>query len=368
MKKILFFINTLSGGGAEKVLCDLVNNLDKNTFDITVQTMFNEEKNSELLSENIKYKYVFKKYNILNRVILKLAYMLKNIKWFYKLYVADSYDIEVAFLEGLPTKIISFSKSKKIAWVHTNLLDFYAQNAMFSDISENIECYKRYEKIICVSENAKSGFIKRFGFGDKVDVCYNIFDEEKIKMLSLKKPKAAKSNDLQLVTVGRLEEVKGYDSLLSACRKLVKNGFKFNLWIVGDGSQRNNLQEYIDNNNLSEYVSLLGYDSNPYKYIKNSDLYVCSSRVEGFSTVVAESLICGTPVLSTECGGTAELLEDGKYGLLVENSEEGLYNGIVKLISDADLLNRYKNLAIIRGNSFLKVEALGKIQAKILEV
>lgn len=97
MKKLLFFINALFGGGAEKVLCDLVNSLDKNKYEITVQTIYNEKNSNILLKNHINYKYIFERKSLKSRVVLKLANISNDLSWFYRKYVYSNYDIEVAF-------------------------------------------------------------------------------------------------------------------------------------------------------------------------------------------------------------------------------------------------------------------------------
>ena len=127
------------------------------------------------------------------------------------------------------------------------------------------------------------------------------------------------------------------------CKKLIKeDGINFKLYILGEGPLKNNLQTYILENNLSENIYLCGFKKNPYKYMNKCDLFVCSSRAEGFSLVIAESMCMGIPVISTNCSGPNELLDDGKYGMLVENNEESLYLGIKEILKNPKLLDVYR--------------------------
>lgn len=118
---------------------------------------------------------------------------------------------------------------------------------------------------------------------------------------------------------------------------------KYDLIIVGDGPDREKLTKYINDNNLNNSVYLLGSKSNPYKYIKNSDLFVCSSRWEGFSTVISEAVILEKPVITTRVSGTEELFLNNKYGLITENNEESLYEGLKNIITNKELYIYYKN-------------------------
>ena len=103
---------------------------------------------------------------------------------------------------------------------------------------------------------------------------------------------------------------------------------------------------------LKDKVFLLGYRENPYKYVKNSDLFVCSSISEGFSLVTGEAMAAGVPVISVNCPGPNEVLEFGKYGMLVNNDEDSLYDGIKELIDNKQLYDKYKGAAINRGQMF----------------
>ena len=121
------------------------------------------------------------------------------------------------------------------------------------------------------------------------------------------------------------------------------------------------LEDYIAEHNLCNSVTLLGFQDNPYSYMKASDLFVCSSYVEGYSTVLVEALICGTPVLSTKCSGANEILGDSEYGLLVENDENALYHGIKSLLNSPQMLQMFAEKAVKRGKTF-------SIESKIREI
>ena len=154
-----------------------------------------------------------------------------------------------------------------------------------------------------------------------------------------------------LVTSGRLVSQKGYESLLEACNKLNKDSIKYELWILGEGWDRPKLEELMNKYSLSN-VKLLGFKENPYKYIKQGDLFVCSSKNEGFSLVIAEAMILGLPVISTNCSGPNELLNFGEYGYMVENNEEALYKGLKEIINDDKKLKYYKKKSSERVDFF----------------
>lgn len=363
MKRILFFINTLSDGGAEKVLVDLVNNLDNKKFDITVQTI-----NDVGIHKNNLHSYIHYKTIIKNNFLRKICnyFFLKWVpsKILYKKYVNNNYDIEVAFLEGMPTKIIAESDNpNKYAWVHTDLYNYYGQNSIFKSIQKNADCYKKFKKVICVSHSAKDGFKKRFGFDANVEVVYNPVDDEAIRRKADAPITEIKISDkIKLIAVGRLVYEKGYDRLIRIHKKLLDEGFNAELWILGEGTERTKIERFIIDNKLSDSVKLMGFCDNPYKFMKAADLFVCSSRVEGYSTVVMEAIVLGKSVIVSDCSGMREILGESEYGVVTENNIESLYNGIKNMLSDKKRREYYAKQAEKRSKDFRKFIRVKKIE------
>ena len=375
--KVLFFINTLTGGGAEKALLDIVNNINKDRFEVTVQTIFNEGPYIEMLNDNILYKTIIKSPNTKIGIFLKklLVKYVQNTKCtlLYKLFVKKNYDIEIAFLEGMPTKIIGCKlnkKVKKIAWVHTDMYNNFEAQCFFKKISNHRNAYLNYNKIICVSEDAKKQFLKRFEFdlNNNIEVQYNLLDKDDI--IRKAKEKVEEINfskfSLNICSVGRLVYAKGYDRLIKGIKKLLEEGYKINLYILGDGELRSELNKYIETNNLGEQIHLLGFKENPYKYIEKCDVVISSSRYEGFSLFINESLFIGKVILATKCAGPVELLRNGELGLIMENSENGIYEGIKKILEDKELYNYYLNNVKEFSKLYNKEERICEIEQKIM--
>lgn len=361
MIKILFFMDTLSEGGAEKVLCTLVNNMDQQKFDITVQTL-NEVDPKEFLVPGIRYRAINRCKTAVGKKLL--SYWLRlcaELKWIYPLYIQDDYDIEVAYLECGPTKIMAGSTNKKalkLAWVHCDL----AKKEGISEQTQKLKkYYSTYDKVVCVSENVRDSFVRQFGAKPEALVLYNVNDETEIrtKVFAFEVPRA---EGINLIAVGRLTHQKGFDRLIEACASLKRDGYRFHLRILGEGSERVALEKQICQEQLQDQVELMGFQSNPYPYLRAADLVVCASRYEGFSTVVTESLILGKPVVSTPCTGMDELLGDSEYGLITEDSAEGIYSGIKKMLDMPQLLERYTFAAQLRGKDFSKKNVLSQTE------
>ena len=365
MTKILFLMDTLSAGGAEKVLRTLVNNMDQSKFDITVQTL-EEMDPREYLVPGIRYKAINRcKTGLGKKLFSYWVRLCAELKWLYPLYIRDDYDIEVAYLECGPTKFLAGStnkKARKIAWVHCDLAIKEGMAAQTEKLKKYYQCY---DKVVCVSENVRDSFRRMFGDVPESLVLHNVNDEADI----LKKAEAfevSRRIGANLVAVGRLAEQKGFDRLIEACAMLKKDEVDFHLRILGEGPERANLEAQIRREGLEDCVELMGQQANPYPYIREADVLVCSSRYEGLSTVVTEALILGKAVATTPCTGMDELLGESEFGLITEDSAAGLYNGMKKLLEDHALRQKYALAAKERGREFGKEKVLARTEAFFL--
>ena len=197
-------------------------------------------------------------------------------------------------------------------------------------------------------------------------VVYNALDEKEIERKTLLFEGNPKSEEItRLISIGRLEKVKGFERLIEAFAELIKETPNVELYLVGDGSERSELEKLIAEKKVGDKVKLLGFKSNPYPYLKSSDVFVCSSYAEGFSTVVTEALILGIPTVTTECAGMRELLGDSEYGLIVENSTKGILDGLRKMTGDPVMLEAYQKKAKERGRAFCVADRIKEIEVLI---
>ena len=349
--KILFFIEELQAGGAEKVLANLVNHMDQNSFDITVQTVWKNDDPRSVLMPGIRYRYCFRRKSRLNVFLYRLEAALGLFHW---LHIHERYDLEAAFLEFGPTKVLANSpknRAKRIAWLHCDIQRKIGGQT--DRIRKNARWYARYDQIVCVAEDVRKSFVSLFGLAQKTVVLYNVIDDRTItakaaEPISVSMDEAAKN----VVAVGRLSPEKGYDRLIRAHAKLLSEGYDHKLMIIGDGPQRQSLETLAAETRCSASVSLPGYQANPYPMMKKADLLVCSSQYEGFSTFVSEGLILGKAILTTDCSGMRELLGNSTYGSIVENSDAGLLEGLRAMLADDHLRESYSRKAFARGRDF----------------
>lgn len=364
MKSILFLIPSLGGGGAERVLVNLVNNLDQTKFDIYVQTLFDIGINRRFISEGITYIPGIKKQFAGNTWIMKLL----SPKMLYKLVVRRRYDIVVSYLEGPTARIVAgcpFKDSALVSWIHREQGDAKTASRSFRSFAEAQECYGRFGSTAFVSCSVQADLESVFEFRGQKMVLYNVIEDEQIRAKAREEVNDfIKPDGICVFTIGRLSDEKGYDRLVRIHAKLLNDGLLHQLFVLGEGPERGALERKIHECGVKNTFHLLGFKENPYKYLSLADLFVCSSRREGFSTAVTEALILGIPVVSTRCSGAEELLgRNGEYGIVTNNDEDSLERGIRKMLISTATLTHYRRAASERALSISKTETLGRIEA-----
>lgn len=368
--KILFLIHDLSVGGAEKVLVNLVNNMDESKFDITVMTLFDVGVNKQFLAPHIRYKSCFKRMIRGNSHLLKVLSPRQLHNWLIK----DKYDIEVAYLEGPAARIISGcsdEKVKLVSWIHTEQFTKKRASAAFRGYEEAKRCYGKFHKVVCVSEEVKKDFCKLYPNIEDTLVLYNTNESNMIKQKAQEMVEEFETDNckVRLIGVGKVLKNKGFDRLARIHKRLLMDGYNLHTYILGVGEQQSEIERYIIENELEHTFTFLGYQTNPYKYVAKSDLFVCASYVEGFSTAATEALIVGTPVCTTSVAGMKEMLgENNEYGIIVENSEDALYHGIKKLLDNPELLAHYRQMAEERGKVFSTEKTVQAVEKMFLEL
>lgn len=359
MKNILFFMETVDFGGAETVFTNIIKNINKSKFCIKVVT----ERDHELFTDEIKAAVPYDCFiktersavrDFWNKIVIKLSLVLseKNIR---KYFIRGNYDVEVAFCEGYSTKIIGNSgkrNCKKIAWVHTDVIKNPWSEKIFGSAEEEKKCYEKFDAIVCVAETMKESFIKKYGMAEKVHVLYNPLDFESVIKKSEEKTDFKFGDGMRFVLAGTFIKIKGFDRFVKVCKRLKDDGEHFSALIMGDGEEKENIKKIIAETNLGDTVKILDFQTNPYKYIAHSDVYVCSSYAEGYSTAVSESVALNVPVITTECSGMREIFGENECGIICENSEDGLYNAMKKVLENPSLLEKFSAEEKKRANDF----------------
>lgn len=344
MKKVLFLIHDLGQGGAEKVLVNLVNNMDQEKFDVTVTALFGGGINEQFLMPHIHYRTIFSKMFRGNSHFMKLF----TPKQLHKLFIKEHYDIEISYLEGPSARVISGCQdpnTKLVSWIHTEQKDAKNAAGSFRSIHEAIDCYNRFDRLVGVSETVKNAFLSALPVSTSMQVLYNTIESAKIISLAQESvmPALFSAREIKLVGVGKLHRNKGFDRLVRIIKRLREDHYPVHLYILGAGPLQAELEQYILDNHLEQAITFLGYQINPYKYVARCELFVCASLAEGFSTAATEALIVGTPVCTVEVSGMKEMLgEHNEYGIITANDENALYLGIKTLLESPALLAHYK--------------------------
>lgn len=384
-KNILFVIDSLHCAGAEKSLINLLSLIDGSEYNIDLQlfgyggaleemlpkninlleplnyTKFTEKTLKEGLLYSIKklnFKMLFYrvKYSIELRKSKCDDIEIARIYWKNATRVIDeydkNYDIAISYAQGIPTFYVAdkISADKKFAWINTS----YKLNDKEKLFQEKF--YQKYKNIVTVSESAKQIFLENYPkYKDRIRVIFDINNYEFIKNMSLMNNEYTDEyKGIKILTIGRLVECKGYDIALDACKELVKRKIDFKWYILGDGGLSEEIKLYIDKNNLKDTFILLGVKYNPYPYIKDCDIYVQTSRFEGFGLAIAEARMLNKPVVATRFDSVYNQIINEKNGLVVEMNGNAVADGIERLINDRKL-----NESIVR---YLEKEKKGNIE------
>ena len=221
----------------------------------------------------------------------------------------------------------------------------------------------KYNKIIGVSKSVSENLTQFLS--NKICTLYNPIDTNRICKLSEESINYKFSSDsINIVSIGRLEQVKGYDRLIKICSRLInQDKLNITLTIIGMGSKYDDLKMLID----TTRIKLLGSKKNPYPYIKKADLYVCPSYQEGYNIALAEAIVLGCPCVATKCSGPDEILDNGRYGCLVDNNDDELYKSLKEIICNANRMQQLKSLSNKRRSFFDLNRNISQIESLIDE-
>jgi glycosyltransferase involved in cell wall biosynthesis len=249
------------------------------------------------------------------------------------------YDVAIAYAQGIPTYyVIDKTEAKrKIAWVNTNV-DFPPVNKVFQK-----SYYKKYDVIVPVSEITKEHLNNVFPeLRSKYYTIYDMIDYANILNIASLKTVNFNKKIFNILTVSRLNQyMKGFDITLQVCKILKERGVIFHWHVLGEGSYREKIQEFVVVNKLESFITLLGTNSNPYPYYKSADLYVQTSRKEGFGISIAEARLLNLPVVTTRFDTVFMQMVHGKNGLVVDINATAVANAIELLMKNKQL---YKSI------------------------
>lgn len=254
-----------------------------------------------------------------------------------------SYDTVIGYLEYLDTDIIKkISAKQRIMWIHCDVNSI--KDPTFPIV--NRDKIEGIDTFVCVSQGSADSFIKRFpDLKAKTCVVSNIINAAIIKKEALQPISEIKKEEksITIVSVGRLDHVKGFDRAVRVCAQLIKEGYPITWYVVGEGNERRSLENLIRQHGVNAHFILLGARVNPYPYMKQADIFAVTSRFEGFSLVITEAKILNLPMVVADFPCAKEQIISGENGLIVTNDEEALCQGLKRLINTPQLREKFAN-------------------------
>lgn len=364
-KKILIRIGSLRHGGAEKVLATFLKNLPSDKYEIDLLlNLYSGKYLSEIPSwVNILYlnrgeMITTNRPQDIPKKAFRVAYQYLLKKFPKLLYngilKGKKYDVEFAAIHGMRDDILNspLQSSKKIVWIHNDLRKTEFHN--YTD--EEIRIFFGFDKIMVISEHIQNDFenlAQNEAEKNKIVRIYNPLDTEEILQKAVvscqlsvdsldHQPKTNTQKLKTFLSVGTVFPQKGFDRLLKVHKRLLDEGFSHKIKIVGDGYDFENIKTLKSQLGVEATAEMLGFTDNPYPHFKTADFYILSSRYEGYPTVLFEAITLKKNIIATNVSGVREMLNDGELGLIVDNSEEGIYEGMKKALTEPQFFEQYQ--------------------------
>ncbi|RQO31930.1 hypothetical protein DBR32_03750 [Taibaiella sp. KBW10] len=355
-KKIAFVIESLDCGGAEKSLVTLLQNLDYKQLKVDLLLLNRGGVFEQFVPENVVIRHLdlFSKGNKINNLLQRARYFYlrkfgnkqqHSAQKFWKAFKSSipvwpqSYDVAISYSQGFCTYYVAtrVEAAKKITWLNTDYL-----KAGY-DAAFDFPYYKQYAKVVPVSEEGASVFnqaMNRFGKLD-THIIKDISDKKVIVAQSKEGIKEVfDAQQTNIVTVCRLEPPKGLDLAVAACSILKKKGYNIHWYLVGDGSERRKIESEISALQLTHHFTLLGFRENPYPYMARADIYVQTSRYEGWGLTLIEATLLQKPIVTTNFPTAQNIVQEGINGYIVAMDAAALAEKIIFLMEHKEIAIR----------------------------
>jgi glycosyltransferase involved in cell wall biosynthesis len=384
-KSLLFVIDSLNVAGAEKSLVTLLTMLDYSKYEVDLMLFSHGGELEKLLPKEVnilpplhyttfskigikasfkqtiankEFKMFFSRicYSIKLRIKLNNNIVKARLFWQSVSKTIEKnnklYDVAISYAQGVPTFYVAeiVKAKKKLAWVNVS----YKLNG--KDKVFQKKYYDQYDKIVGVSETTKEIFLETFPeYRNKMEVIYDINNPQFISdMAEIGDGYEDYFDGVRILTIGRLARQKGYDIALEACKKLKEKGINFKWYVLGKGPLEEEIRQYVVTHGLTDHFILLGVKANPYPYIKQSDIYVQTSKFEGFGLAIAEARMLNVPVVTTNFDAVYNQMIQNKNGLVVNMDSESVAAGIINLINNHNLRTEI--------TEYLKFEKKGNVE------
>lgn len=387
-KKIAILLPWLKMGGTNKValrfirqlleFCDVTLVLSHDTGELMdevppdVHIVIDEMRDfKDILKEDIlkfRIAYVIKDLAYYAKIKLKKD-SIDNYKYLVKRHSSISdelFECAISYHGQSPERLLNLiyriNAEKKVAWIHGEM-SFSSE-----DCQKMENYYSKLDHFFFVSRPTMESFQQRIHIETaKCTVYYNPLDKAEIQQLAdIPMHTSFDKEWINVLTVGRISSEKGQDMIPDITRKLLDMGYKVRWYVIGDGDMRSKLEMLIQKNRVEDHVILLGVQTNPYCYMKSCDIYVQPSYTEGYSTTICEAGVLGKGIVGTRpSGGIRDQITDGKDGLIVDATVEGLTKGILEMIKNEDLRHSFEQM--IQKKDFTGEGEINKFLSYLLE-
>ena len=378
-KKILITNDLVFGGGVEKLMYDLVMAWHEK-YDITVMSYKYDDRFYDVYPSDVNYlsESVPKEYKS-NVFVHALSSLNRR---FYAATIVSriesmGFDVMLCMKDGgTMWSGLKYNIPVKYAWNHTDYNSHYYTLSTFGSAEAEVEAMQQYKNIVCVSQDIKKGVCDVIGDPGNLIVKYNPINVENIlekakepvvDIDSLDLPKDAQP--VRFVSVGRLNEQKGYTFLIEACKALEDEGYNFEVIVIGAqeewGDETRRIDEAMRRTGAKK-IKFIGGRSNSYKYMAIADWFISSSIYEGYSLVSQEAAVLDVPLMLTDCSGVRELLGDSEYGIVMPINVVGIYKSMKRVLDNPELREYYKNKIMERKSIITYQERIREIE-KLIE-
>ncbi len=354
-KKVLFVVDEQMYGGISTVLVNILRRLDYSNYDVDVLILHNRgngiskeniPKNVNIISGTeffgaidytISAAIASKNISIILHKVqivlgLKTGWIKNRIAKERKKILKKHYDVEIAFKDGFCALFTACGDSdKKISWLHISY-DVCDNTEKYRSLFINV--YEKIDRVVAITEDVSKTFNDIYHLENKTELIENLMDIDMIFEKSKDEIVDFPKDKINLICVGRVAPAKAYPRFLEQIVKIKREGLFENVLvhIIGDGDEFLVVEKLIKDNDLGDCVKMYGYKENPYPYIAQSDMLVLPSFYEGQGIVLIEANLLGVPCFATRFANADKTLNYGKYGLVVDNTEDGIYNGLKNLL------------------------------------
>ena len=348
--KLLFRHRSMEMGGVEKVMLSLMNNLDREKFEMTVCLNLNQGELRDEFPSHVRKVYLtdgkedFSKNKIIQKIQLfqrrqKLEKLRKNPEIVDREYLKENYDIEIGmtYNDFEPVLNSSNKNSKKVGWFHSEIQVPKLQPL----VPKILEHFPQFHYMIYCSEKIKNLMHEHYPNLNypTESVIVNAIPIEEIKQKANADFLLPNAESKIFVSVGRLHTRKGYHKLMDAHKKLLNEGFQHTVIIIGDGEELPNLLEQQKNLGVQKSFVFAGNQMNPYPFIKNADFFIMPSESEAWPLVIAEALILQKPIIATKVGDVESMIEDRKTGYLIDYDTHEIYVAMKEFLTNEKLVS-----------------------------